>query len=67
MRPMGLFDLADPLARLSPTDDPLEVLAKVMDVERFRAPPEAARGNAMTACPPLAAQTTSCLSVTLRM
>ena len=33
MRPMGLFDLPDHLARLSATGDPLEVLAKVVDFE----------------------------------
>ena len=42
MRPMGLFDLPDHLARLSATGDPLEVLAKVVDFEVFRAPLEAA-------------------------
>ena len=46
MRPMGLFDLPDHLARLSATGDPLEVLAKVVDFEVFRAPLEAALGYA---------------------
>ena len=46
MRPMGLFALPDYLARLSATGDPLEVLAKVVDFERFRVPLEAALGYA---------------------
>ena len=46
MRPMGLFDLPDHLARLSATGDPLEVLAKVVDFEVFRVPLEAALGYA---------------------
>ena len=46
MRSEGLFDLPDHLARLSATGDPLEVLARVVDFEVFRAPLEAALGYA---------------------
>ena len=44
MRQAGLFGLPDHLRKLSATGDPLEVLAKVVDFEIFRAPLEAALG-----------------------
>ena len=44
MRQAGLFGLPDHLRTLSATGDPLEVLAKVVDFEIFRAPLEAALG-----------------------
>ena len=44
MRQAGLFGLPDHLRMLSATGDPLEVLAKVVDFEIFRAPLEAALG-----------------------
>ncbi len=44
MRQTGLFGLPDHLRKLSATGDPLEVLAKVVDFEIFRAPLEAALG-----------------------
>ena len=44
MRQASLFGLPDHLRKLSATGDPLEVLAKVVDFEIFRAPLEAALG-----------------------
>ena len=42
MRQAGLFGLPEHLRKLSATGDPLEVLAKAVDFEIFRAPLEAA-------------------------
>ena len=42
MRQAGLFALPDHLRKLSSTGDPQEVLAKVVDLEIFRGPAEAA-------------------------
>ena len=42
MSPMNRFGLPDHLRRLSATGDPLEVLERVIDFERFRVPMEAA-------------------------
>ena len=46
MRPTGLFDLPDHLARLSKIVDPLEVLNRVVDFEQFWEPLERALGYA---------------------